>query len=344
MDRRALIAGASALLAGQASAQPFGAVPPLKSLSSSPLGIAVRAAQLSDPAWANLATTHFSRLTAEWEMKMEYILLPDGGLRLDRADQIVAFAHQHGMQVHGHTLIWYAEDGAHFQKLQGNRDAFLTAYADYIHAVMKRYRGSIGGWDVVNEPITDAGNGLRPCLWRKVLGDDYIGLALAAAHEADPDAILFVNDYNLEMTPAKRKTFLNLCEGLLKSGAPLHGIGTQTHIPADIAPGVLSTAIRDIASLGLKVHVSEIDISTANNRPGNMAQPRIDQIRALRELAAAYHNLPASQRYGLTFWGLRDSDSWLNSPKEGNGRDEPLLFDKLGRAKPVASAFADALK
>lgn len=344
MDRRALIAGASALLASPALAEPFGAIPPLKSLSSSPLGVSVRAAQTDEPAWANPATTHFSRLTAEWEMKMEYVLLPNGGLRLDRADQIVAFARRNNMQVHGHTLIWYAQDGDYFQKLQGNRDAFLTAYADYIRAVLKRYRGSIGSWDVVNEPITDEGNALRPCLWRKVLGDDYIGLALTAAHEADPAATLFLNDYNLEMTPAKRRTFLKLCESLLKSGAPLHGIGTQTHIPADITPGLLTTAIRDIASLGLKVHVSEIDISTVNNRPGNMAQPRIDQIRALRELVDVYEKLPASQRYGLTFWGLRDSDSWLNSPKEANGRDEPLLFDKLGRPKPVAAAFADALK
>lgn len=349
MHRRAVLTGAVALgVAHSVDAQAaYGDIPPLKSITPYPLGVAVKVPQLDDPSWTKLASTHFSRLTAEWEMKMEYMLRDDGSLQFDRADRIVNFARNNGMAVHGHTLIWYAEEGGqHFAKLAGKPDAFLNAYAGYIQSVMQRYRGRIVSWDVVNEPVWNDGHALRPCLWQKVLGDDYIGLAFEAAHEADPDAILFMNDYNLELTPAKRATFLKLCETLLKNGAPLHGIGTQTHINAGIAPGMITAAIRDIASLGLKVHISELDISLRETRPTNLVQPRIDQVRVIQELLQAYHDVPAGQRHGLTLWGLRDSDSWLNAPKEKKGLlpDEPLLFDSQGRPKPVAQAFVRAAK
>lgn len=344
LSRRNLIAGASALFAAPACAkQDYISIPPLKSLLASPLGVAVRDLQLDDPEWTKLATTHFSRLTAEWESKMEYVLKPDGTLQFDRGDRLAAFARDNGMKIHGHTLVWYEQDGEPFQKRKGDREAFLTFYADYINAVMTRYRGIATGWDVVNEPIKFEGEGLRDCLWRQVLGDDYIGLAFAAAHEADPAAVLFVNEYHLEHRPVKRKTLLKLVESLLKSGAPISGIGTQTHISADIRPGMITEAIRDITSLGLKVHVSEVDIAISDYKLGSMAEPRLDQIRALEEIVTAYKAIPATQQYGLTFWGLRDSDSWINAPRETNGRDEPLLFDKLGRPKPLTAALVKVL-
>ena len=344
ISRRTVVAGLAGLgVAGQAGAAVYGDIPALKTVFPYPLGVACKAAQLGDPAWTGLASSQFSRLTAEWEMKMEYMLQDDGSVRFDRADAIVAFARRHGMAVHGHTLVWYAEDGAFFQKLSGDPAAFLNAYADYIHAVIGRYKGMVSGWDVVNEPVWNDGHDLRPCLWRKVLGDDYIGLALTAAHEADPAATLFINDYNLESTPAKRRTFLNLCESVLKKGAPLSGIGTQTHIGAELPAGAITAALGDIASLGLKVHVSEVDISLRDDHALDVAQPRIDQARRLGELVEAYDAMPAAQRYGITLWGLRDSDSWLNT---GDNRklvaDEPLLFDGQGRAKPLAMAFVAA--
>lgn len=351
MRRRALLAGAAALgFAGMARAAQksaaFGDISPLKSVSPYPLGVAVKASQLSDPAWTQLAAAQFSRLTPEWEMKMEYVLQENGTLQFDRADRMVDFARRNGMAVHGHTLIWYAQDGAYFRKLAAKPDAFLNAYVGYIQSVMGRYKGVIGGWDVVNEPIWNDGRGLRPCLWQTVLGDDYIGLALTAAQQADPQATLFLNDYNLELTPAKRIRFLKLCESLLKSGAPLHGIGTQTHISADLPPQALTAAIRDIASLGLKVHISELDISLREDRPTNLVQPRLDQMRVFEALIRAYNDIPAAQRYGLTLWALRDPDSWLNSPKERKGLlpDEPALFDTMGRPKPLARTFTDIVR
>lgn len=353
MNRRGLLSGLSAGAAAMAlsrtlpaDAQTYGNVPPLKSVTPYPLGVSATFRKLPDPAWSKLAATHFSRLTAEWEMKMEYMLRPDGSLQFDRADALAAFAKRNGMGLHGHNLIWYAQDGEYFQKLKNRPDAFLNAYVGYIDGVMGRYKGFIKGWDVVNEPIWNDGRGLRPCLWREVLGDDYIGLALEAAHRADPSATLFLNDYNLELTPKKRVTFLRLCEKLLKEGAPLSGIGTQTHIDSGITPGLITAAIRDIASLGLMVHVSEVDISLREDHPVNLAEPRIHQVRALNELLEAYHDVPDRQRYGLTLWALRDSDSWLNTPQGGKSLlpDEPVLFDSQGRPKPLTQAFVSARK
>ncbi|ESQ76007.1 endo-1,4-beta-xylanase [Asticcacaulis sp. AC402] len=347
MDRRALIAGAAALtLSTPACAAYPPGLPPLKSVSTYPLGVAVRHLHLSDPDWARLAVTNFSQLTAEWEMKMEYMLRDDGSLQFDRADALAAFARTYGMKVHGHTLVWYAQDGLHFQKLKGTPDAFLNAYVAYIQKVTGRYGGIVRGWDVVNEPIWNDGRGLRPCLWREVLGDDYIGLAFEAAHQADPAAVLFLNDYNLELTPAKRTTFLKLCERLLKEGAPLHGIGTQAHISADLNPAAMIVAIRDIASLGLQVHISELDISLRGDRLTNVVKPRLDQLKVFEAVIRAYNDVPARQRYGLTVWSLRDKDSWLNSKRERKGpiADAPVLFDDRGRPKAMAERFVEMVR
>jgi len=335
--------GAAIALGQSASAQQPPALPPLKSLAPWPLGTCVQTPQLDDPQWVQLATTHFSRLTPEFEMKMETVLKADGSLDFERPDRIVNFAKAHGLAVHGHCLVWYAEDGGRFHALSG--DAFLNAYVDYIRDVMGRYAGFIRTWDVVNEPVTDEGSTLRDCLWSQKLGEDYIGLAFTAAHEADPNALLFLNEYNLEYTPKKRATLLRAAERALKNGAPIHGIGTQTHIGGDVPPGAIRAAIRDIVSLGLKVHVSEIDITLHEERLVNAVEPRADQLRVLDEIVTAYHEVPAAQRAGMTFWGVRDSDSWQNAgPHPRPVYDEPLLFDKYGRPKPVARELANRLR
>lgn len=352
MLRRAWLAGAAGLI-GTLGASAWlksatadarqSHLPPLKSLAPWTLGTCVQTPQLNDPQWVELATTHFNRLTPEFEMKMETVLQTDGSLRFERPDSIVAFAKAHGLAVHGHCLIWYAEDGGRFRELDGN--AFLNAYVDYIHGVMGRYAGFIKTWDVVNEPVTDEGSTLRDCLWSQKLGEDYIGLAFTAAHQADPQAVLLMNEYNLEYTPKKRATLLRAAERALKAGAPLHGIGTQTHIGGDVPPGAIRATIRDIVSLGLKVHVSEIDITLHESRPVNAVEPRLDQLRVLNEIVEAYHEVPEAQRVGMTFWGVRDIDSWQNSgPHPRPIFDEPLPFDRYGRPKPMAQELAQTLR
>ncbi|WKL57780.1 endo-1,4-beta-xylanase [Asticcacaulis sp. ZE23SCel15] len=341
ISRRAVLTGAVALAGcGQSTASPQGdaPLPPLKSLAPFDLGVCAMTASFKDPQWGPLAATHFDRITPEWEMKMEYILQPDGSLRFGAPDAVVDFAHARGMSVFGHVIIWYAQDGDYFQKLKGDKRAFGEAYRAYVRDVAAHYRSKVMGWDVVNEPMLDDGSGLRDCLWMQMMGEDYVAQALRSAHAAAPNVPLFLNDYNLEYYPKKRAAFLRLAERLLKAGVPLHGLGTQTHIDATIAPGMLKAAITDIASLGLKVHVSEVDISL---KPEGMVMPGTDlpagQIQALEEITDAYLQLKPHQQFGMTVWGLRDKDTF---PYRKDSSDKPVLFDSSGFAKPLAHAFA----
>jgi endo-1,4-beta-xylanase len=272
---------------------------------------------------------------------MESVLKDDGSFDFRAADAIAAFASANRLRLHGHTLIWYDQSPPAFRRIDGQASQFANAYRNYILAVAGRYRGRCVGWDVVNEPVAGQGGGYRDCLWRKNLGMDYVATAFRHAREADPGAVLFLNDYNLETMPAKRRSFLQLAESVLKAGAPLGGLGTQTHLDADVKPGQVRACIRDLASLGLPIHLSELDISTRGLK-GDAAGR---QARLYAEAAEAMAGLPARQRYALTVWGARDKDSWLRRPpRAGDGSDRPLLFDDDGRAKPAAAAFEQAFQ
>jgi endo-1,4-beta-xylanase len=345
ISRRAVLGSALALAAcdRQADAQPAPkALPPLKSVARFPVGTAVQAAQLADPALARLIETQVSQLTPEWEMKMEYIVRDDGGFRFDAPDAIAAFAKARGLRLFGHTLVWYAQKPPAFERLDENRQRFGDAYRNYILAVVGRYRGQAVGWDVVNEAVEEDGAGWRDSLWSQRLGRlDHMVRAFQHAQEADPGAVLFLNDYNLENLPKKRATFLKLAEALMVAGAPLGGVGTQTHVAADLAPGELATAIRELGGLGLPVHVSEMDVSLARAKGFLTSRTELaaKQGRVYAEGAEAFLALPERQRFAFTHWGLRDKDSWL---KRENAADTPLLFDDAGRAKAAAKAWVEA--
>ncbi|QUD90722.1 endo-1,4-beta-xylanase [Phenylobacterium montanum] len=349
--RRTLLGGLAALpLAacapeGHAAPPPHAPDRPLKSFARFPVGCAVTAERLADPADAALIARHFSQLTPEWEMKMEYILQDDGTFRFDAPDAIAGFAHEHGLRLFGHNLVWYAQNPVAFRRLDGKPKAFADAYRNYILAVAGRYAGQAVGWDVVNEAVAEDGNGLRACLWSRNLGQiDYIRRAFDHAHEADPTAVLFINDYNLESLPKKRASFVRLVEKLLQAGAPVGGVGTQTHIDAGLEPGALRRTLGDLADFGLPIHVSELDISL--NRAGPAWRSRAGlaeaQLRLAEEAAEAFSTLAANQRFAFTLWGLKDGQSWLRSPKENRHPpwDAPLAFDDAGRRKPVFDALA----
>jgi endo-1,4-beta-xylanase len=358
VDRRRLLAGFGAGLAvaplavaacGRAQADPAPAdIPPLKSLAPFPLGVAAMTEQFADPVWDRLVRAHFDRVTPEWEMKAESVV--DGSSRMTwtRADQIVSLASSRGLTTFGHALVWYEQVPATFKALEGDRARFALAYREYVYRVARRYAGKVVGWDVVNEAVSDDGSGYRMTnAWARNLGLDYVRLAFEHAREADPQAVLFLNDYNLEQLPRKRADFLRLAEGLLNAGVPLGGLGTQTHVPADLPAGAIARTVRELGALGLPVHISELDVSL--NRAHRLASADAlegGQRRIVAEAAQAVLDLPAAQRFGLTLWGARDTDSWLNRRRERNPArpDRPLLFDDQGRPKPMARALADALR
>ncbi|KRA64770.1 1,4-beta-xylanase [Caulobacter sp. Root655] len=346
-SRRTVVAGALAVAAcgPKAQGQPVPAdLPPLKAVAPVRVGACVQALHLGDPALSALLTREVSQLTPEWEMKMEYVVQPDGSFRFDAPDRIAAFARAHGMALLGHTLVWYAQAPDAFARLDEGRISFVDAYRNYILAVAGRYRGQVVGWDVVNEAVAEDGDGWRDSLWSQRLGAfEHIALAYRTAREADPHAALLLNDYNLEYYPRKRATFLKLAERLLASGAPLTGLGTQMHVAADIAPGEIGRSIRELASLGLPVHVSELDVSLtrSQNKLLSRDELRRRQAAVYAEAAEALMDLPASQRFAFTLWGLRDQDSWL---KKENAADAPAPFDDAGRPKAGAAALVEAFR
>ncbi len=325
-----------------ATAQPI-PEPPLKSLAPFPIGTCVRAPELADPAYGDLAARHFSQLTAEWEMKMEYVVQPDGSFRFDRADAIAAFARAHGMRLFGHTLVWYANEPDGFVKLDESRQSFEGALRNYVTAMVGRYRGLAAGWDVVNEPVMENGEGWRESLWTRKLGQiGHFKVAFEAAKAADPDTVLFINDYHLESRPAKLRSYLQLIERLLAEGVPLGGIGCQTHCWSELAPGAITATLKALAGFGLPIHLSEMDVSVVQGGMlANRAEAEQRQARLYGEAVEAFAALPERQQFAFSIWGLRDRDSWL---KRENASDTPLLFDDQGRPKPAFSAVVDALR
>ena len=339
-DRRALLIGALALAACEGRAQPArpeprrsGPLPALKEAAPFPVGVAVNTDLLADPQYVALVGRHFDQVTAEWQMKMEVILRADGGFDFAAADQIAGFARAGGLRLFGHTLIWYEQKPEAFASLLGDRAAFERAYRNYIMAVAGRYRGQAVAWYVVNEAVTDQADGLRGGLWMEALGPGYIDKAFHLAREADPAAALYLNDYGLERAD-KRRVFLRLAEDLLKRGAPLGGLGTQAHLHTGVSTAEIRNSIRDLASLGLPIHVSELDVKIEGG-----ARTLQGQARVVGDMAEAFAALPERQRFAFTVWGVRDSDSWLT---RRDAAERPLLFDDAGTPKPAFRAAVEA--
>ena len=352
LSRRALLAAPLAVAAGcraqesvaaSASAAPVRAAP-FKTAAPFPVGVCAMSDQFADRQFAALLDANFNQLTPEWEMKMEAILGRDGRLDFTLSDAIAQAATDHRLRLHATTLVWHEQKAPAFEALDGQAEKFKAAYRHYILSVAGRYRGRVAGWDVVNEPVRNDDQGYYDSVFSRNLGPGHIEDAFFLAREADPTAVLFLNDYNLEYRPAKRRLFLKLAERLLKAGAPLGGLGTQTHLTASSRPGQVTAALADLASLGLPIHVSELDVSIKEGTYGGMSQTErlVLQAGLVRETTEAFGALPRAQRYALTVWGVRDTDAWKSRPPN-DGTDQPLLFNAAGRPKPAAAAFARAL-
>lgn len=351
LNRRAVLAAPLALAAcgrsADAQVAPGPLAAPLKAIAPFPFGATGMTWQLDQPDWVEQVLRHCSQLTPEWEQKMERTLGPGFAYDFGASDRVVAFARDNGLRVHGHTVIWYSQGGEVFDDATVPRARFAAEYDRYISTFVGRYRGKMAGWDVVNEPVAEDGDGLRDCHWSRALGQEgYMVRAFEQARAADPDAVLFLNEYNLENIPRKGATFLRLVERLLRLGAPIGGIGTQSHLDIDIPAGRIAAFMRDAASLGLPIHVSELDFSMRADGPidtRSLAEKRARQVARVGELAEAFMTLPERQRYAFTTWGLRDTDSWLLREEGRNFKDDsPLLLDAGGRPNPAYRAVADA--
>lgn len=227
-----------------------------------------------------------------------------------------------------------------------------AAMQDWINTIVTRYKTKVKAWDVVNEVIDDAGNfrtgtsANDAFYWYAVLGQPYIANAFTYAHQADPDALLFINDYNLESNPTKLSAVIALVNQLKTAGVPIHGIATQMHININTPNSGIDNMFAQLAATGLKVHVSELDIriNPGNTTPFTPTQTLLDQqAQKYKYVAQSYkNNVPAAQRYGITIWNVTDADSWIVTSL--GQTDFPCLFNANYSKKSAFTQFCEGLK
>jgi endo-1,4-beta-xylanase len=303
-----------------------------------PMGVAVSPASLADSAQRQLILTQFNSLTPENAMKMLPIHPQENTYNWKDADAIVNFAQAHHMRVRGHNLCWHKEtpdwiihdkDGN-----QVSKEVLLSRLKDHIYTVVKRYKGKIYAWDVVNEAVADGGDQpLRNSVWYQICGEDYIFKAFQYAHEADPKAVLFYNEYGTE-SPEKRERVYLLLKRMLDAGIPVNGIGLQAHWSINNpSQEAIITSIKRFSALGIKVQITELDVSVYPNPYGNAADANFTPEREQKQAdlyAMAFKVFRDYKQYitGVTFWNVSDKASWLdNFPVRGR-KNYPLLFDQ----------------
>jgi endo-1,4-beta-xylanase len=312
-----------------------------------PVGVAVSPASLQGDE-AALILREFNSLTPENCMKMGPIHPKENIYYWKDADSIIAFAQRHQLKVRGHNLCWHEQTPAWlFVNTDGSRvskEVLLQRLKEHIYTVVSRYKGKIYAWDVVNEAIDDNPNHfLRNSLWYQVCGEEFIYKAFQYAHEADPDAVLFYNDYNTER-PEKTARVYRLLKQLKDAGIPVHGVGLQAHWSLfEPTQQELVQTIRQFASLGLQVQVTELDMSVYPWEKERRTKRASDDDHYTPEREAAQARqykmvFDVFRQYrrnitGVTFWNVSDRYTWLDHyPVEGR-KNYPLLFDTLLQPK-----------
>jgi endo-1,4-beta-xylanase len=237
---------------------------------------------------------------------------------------------------------------------RASRAELLQRMREHIHTVVGRYKGKVKSWDVVNEAIADGSgtNVLRNSLWLEIIGPDFIAKAFQYAHEADPNANLRYNDYGLE-NPAKRKKLITLIKSLQEQKVPVHAIGSQAHVNVSTSFETMEQALTEIAALGLPIHITELDVNSAqggqrgfgadvaNNASATQGGLVSDADKKLADAYAGIFRAFLKHRDSVkmvTFWGANDANSW-------RAQGKPLLFDGNSEPKPAFNAvIAEAKK
>ncbi|HPN71250.1 MAG TPA: endo-1,4-beta-xylanase, partial [Saprospiraceae bacterium] len=300
-----------------------------------------------------LIITQFNAITPENIMKSEEIHPTWGKYNFDLSDQYVAYGLKNKMDVFGHTLIWHSQLSPFARKLE--KDSLQLFMKEHISTVVGRYKGKIKGWDVVNEALNEDGT-MRKSVFYDKLGDDFIAQAFILANQADPNAELYYNDYNIEQ-PNKRKGVIEIIKKLKAKGVRIDGIGIQGHWSINGLPlQDIENSIIEFSKLGMKVMFTELDITALPN-PWDLVGAEVSQNFEGSEKMNPYTaGLPDSMQVRLaneyeslfklfvkykeditrvTFWGVNDGHTWLNGWPIRNRTNHPLLFDRKNQPKPA---------
>lgn len=314
-----------------------------------------------------IITSQFSSIVAENCMKSMFLQPQEGKFFFDDTDRFVAFGEKNNMFIIGHTLIWHSQLPKWFFIDKNGKDVspevLKQRMKNHITTVVSRYKGRVKGWDVVNEAIMEDGT-YRKSKFYEILGEEFIPLAFQYAQEADPNAELYYNDYN-EWFPEKVKTVINIVKNMKSRGIKVDGVGMQTHVGLDTPKlAEYEKAIVDYASAGVKVNVTEMEISALPSPWGTSANVS-DTVEYQAKMNPYTKGLPQNvqkeweSRYldffrlfikhedkirRVTMWGVTDNQSWKNDFPVKGRTDYPLLFDRNFKAKPVVEKIIQLTK
>jgi endo-1,4-beta-xylanase len=320
-----------------------------------PVGVAVSPNSLKGES-GKFILSQFNSITPENAMKMGPIHPLQNRFFWRDADSIVAFGVKNNIKVRGHALCWHEQTpNWMFKNPEGSeltKDSLLNRLKVHINTVVKRYKGKIYAWDVVNEAIDDDSTKfLRNSDWYKICGEDFIVKAFEYAHEADPEAKLYYNDYNTER-PEKRERIFKLLQKLVKAGVPIDGVGLQGHWSIfEPTEKELVTAIERFSSLGLDVQITEMDVSVykwekeRRELQPNEQQSYTPELERLQteKYASLFKTLRKYKKNitGVTFWNVSDKYTWLDEYPVKGRKNYPLLFDTKNQPK---KAFWEVVK
>ena len=318
------------------------------------VGVAINRSQAqgSDANEKQLIKSEFNSISPENDLKWENIHPSKDVYNFVPADAYVQLGKESGMFIIGHTLLWHSQTPKWvFEDDKGNpvkRDVLLERLKDHITKVMSRYKGTIKGWDVVNEALNEDGS-LRDSKWRKIIGDDYIEKAFEYAHEADPAAELYYNDYNL-YKKEKRNGAIEIVKRLKAKGLPIKAVGEQGHYSltgpemADV-----EATLSEFIKAGVNVNITELDISVLPDKGASTTADVSNNASYSKELDPYKDGLPKeiekklADRYKslfmlymkyeknidrVTFWGLTDRNTWLNNWPIRGRTNYPLPYNR----------------
>jgi endo-1,4-beta-xylanase len=296
-------------------------------------GAAIDPDALDERPYRDLAATQLTSVTPENAMKWESVEALRGEFNWRVADAVVAFAKAHGQKIRGHTLVWHSQLPLWLINGAFSPDELKGLMVAHIAAEAGRYRGAIYAWDVVNEPFANDGS-WRKSIWYEAMGRDYVAIALHAARAADPEAKLYINDYNVETAGPKMQALYDLIASLKGDGVPIDGVGLQSHFVAGATPGDFGAVLQKFASLGVDVAVTELDLRvrlpTDDKALAAQADDYASVVRACRETPRCV---------GVTTWGITDDRSWVPSFFSGYGAALP--FDEKYQPKPAVAAIIE---